>query len=417
MTKSKMLRVYVALVFLFGLFAQFSYADDIVRFWVGSQNDPNGYYLSSDKTIVEKFPNSILARVISGNASLSQVLKDEKVYNEKTRQFENQKVPCYLLDINIDQEVFSSILHWMATKDTSKLRKQPRDIVLKYATLLVMPELSRARGEEGVCPPGYILVPGNVLYHTPEAGKDFCLMKYAASVDETGKAVSVMGGPLLNMSQAEATKACEANGADFHLVTNDEWMVTVRDIEANKDNWSGGAVGVGSLSRGNSDSSSALRPWIDDDPHFGLPKEHHDWAHKRTHILSNNETIWDMAGNGWNRVSGKLSTIYLFDSCKEFSDKEYFRAGSEWKKQFGPLGPFDSKQNTGTIFMGNSGAVLRGGSFRCGSSAGVFATDLTRSNSYGWVDTVFRCSVPPKSKESPTIDSTSPEPREVTIGY
>ncbi len=147
------------------------------------------------------------------------------------------------------------------------------------------------------CPEGYVLVPGNPDYATPTSGKDFCAMKYEAS-REGNTAKSKLGAlPWVNITREAALAACAKNGRGFHLITNSEWMTIARNIEATPENWSGGAVGVGQLSRGNSDSHAALTASSDDDFYSG--KNHNDWTHKRTHRLSNREEIWDMAGNVW----------------------------------------------------------------------------------------------------------------------
>ncbi len=85
-------------------------------------------------------------------------------------------------------------------------------------------QLQQIQNLGGGCAAGYVLVPGNELYSTPTPNARFCVMKYAASNDGNGVAVS----------------------------------------EMNK------------------------LPWV--------------------HILSNEEVIWDMAGNVWHWVLGDLGT-------------------------------------------------------------------------------------------------------------
>ena len=55
------------------------------------------------------------------------------------------------------------------------------------------PLISQTRARNQNCPAGYVLVAGNPEYSTPTPSEDFCVMKYAASNDGNGAAVSRLG--------------------------------------------------------------------------------------------------------------------------------------------------------------------------------------------------------------------------------
>jgi len=234
------------------------------------------------------------------------------------------------------------------------------------------------------CPEGYVMVPGNESYNTPGQGEDFCVMKYAASNAGNRTAVSIQGAaPWVNINRADAATACLANGEGYHLITNAEWMTIARDIETNEVNWNNGAgpVGTGTLSRGNSNSNAAQVPGTDESSVAT------DWTHRRTHILSTGEMIWDMAGNVWQRVSDSLTLGG--SGWQEMS----ILADPNHRLQFGPSGGFTALQGVGEIFPGSAGAVLRGGAWSHDTSAGVFAAFLNYSATHTDRHIGFRCAV------------------------
>ncbi len=248
-------------------------------------------------------------------------------------------------------------------------------------------------GSDIECPDGYISVPGNEVYSTPTVGASFCVMKYDASREGSTAKSRVGGLPWVNINREAAKAACAANGAGYHLITNAEWMTIARDIEATPANWSAGAVGAGQLSRGNSNSNAAAASGADENPYLGT--NHSDWTHKRTHTLSNEEVIWDMAGNVWKWVSDNLRTEQGSDWWQEYNDASHFSEGSQNKLLFAPLGSYSSAQNVGTIYMSNGGTAMRGGTWNKDTDAGVFAAHLS-SRASDWSDRVgFRCAYTP----------------------
>jgi len=238
------------------------------------------------------------------------------------------------------------------------------------------------------CPSNWVKVPGNTLYNT----RTFCVMQYEAKNDGTGKPVSQANGtPWVNISQIDAKAKCQSIGA--HLVTEDEWLTIVRNIELQPTNWSSGQIGSGYIPRGNSDSSAAMDGT---DPLTG--------ANQRTLTLSNGAIIWDIAGNVWEWTD---ATILGRDQPKCVANP----TGFGWCEysglvSYGALSPerllplnssWNTTQGYGRIYSSgapnnpNTFVFLRGGSWYYGTRSGVLVLSMSNGASYTVSDIGFRC--------------------------
>ncbi|MDE2312356.1 MAG: hypothetical protein KGJ93_04710 [Patescibacteria group bacterium] len=214
------------------------------------------------------------------------------------------------------------------------------------------------------CPPGFIEVPGNALYHTT----DFCVMKYDAKVAllanptvglqpsssdpcagtdgyhtngtyknsgpgcaatvQNGKEIisSPSGYPVTYIPETgnggdNAKTYCQQKG--WHLLTNDEWMTVARNVEQVAANWcSPDGTGCGAtpgafgkiLANGHSHTwpDAALTASANDAlACFGTVTDGSGAcgglnSQKRTLTLSNGQVIWDFAGNVWQWVDGSV---------------------------------------------------------------------------------------------------------------
>jgi hypothetical protein len=151
--------------------------------------------------------------------------------------------------------------------------------------------------------------------------------------------------PWGNINYVDARNECDSLGADFHLITNTEWMTIAKSIENNTANWSNnkkqGDPGFSSsdfIPTGHSDgfcppggppgcqvgqnylaanSNDALG--CDGTGNANcLNKTHSDHWQKRTLTLSNGAVIWDFAGNinSWIDPDGTGGTIaYTRAAC------------------------------------------------------------------------------------------------------
>lgn len=201
------------------------------------------------------------------------------------------------------------------------------------------------------CPEGFIPVPADPL---TGVATNFCVSKYhMKAVKKTDGVPQHDGGPTgvyfpesradyrpwVNLDFDAAEAECQSLGANFHVITNAEWMTIAKSIENRFSNWSGNAVGNGYIPRGHSDSApnSSLPANASD----SLPchstgnancaiQADPDYPQKRTLTLLNNAVIWDFAGNvnswvdsngGGESVSYWLNTYVCAAPCtKQLND-------------------------------------------------------------------------------------------------
>ncbi|MCX6740905.1 MAG: hypothetical protein NTY61_00705, partial [Candidatus Parcubacteria bacterium] len=124
------------------------------------------------------------------------------------------------------------------------------------------------------------------------------------------------GSPIAGITNTQALTACPTG---YHLITNDEWMAVVRDAEQVASNWSNNSVGSGCLFRGNNGTADTCG-YNGADPEKGSGRNA-----KAMLTLSNNQTIWDIAGNVWEHVkntgtTGNDTLISLQDNPEATSD-------------------------------------------------------------------------------------------------
>lgn len=258
------------------------------------------------------------------------------------------------------------------------------------------------------CPNGFIKVPGDSFYQT----QDFCIMKYEAKTTSQGVMSKPEGIPLRGMvSQIAAMNFCSNLGAGYRLINNAEWLTIAANIISVPGNWSSGNIGDGLLNRGHSDHSpSQLLPASsdDNDPCYltGQTCDASTWnSQKRTHTLSNGESIWDFAGNAWEWVAWqvfeekigpssswrKISDFSSYDNTEQMkitdirpTSTSHTFYNDEWNENqgLGRYKPFHQQAG---------GAALRGGSVYSGAYTGVLTLYLDLDSQAVDRMTGFRC--------------------------
>jgi len=173
------------------------------------------------------------------------------------------------------------------------------------------------------CPTNFVPVYGNAeLIVNPENEKadDFCVMTYEAKSSNGGNndgiAVSKPGDfpwRIGNGDPESYHNKCRDLGENYHLLTNYEYMTIARDIEEQKENWSGGAVGGGYVFVGNSEGKvgKALAASSDNaNNYYGIDKTKAGYQkYRRNHLLSSGKYIWDIIGNVAEAVNFGNNTV------------------------------------------------------------------------------------------------------------
>lgn len=132
------------------------------------------------------------------------------------------------------------------------------------------------------CPTNFISVPGSARYH--QAG--FCVMAYEAREGGGNTPVGVDkeddGTPWSNISQSKAIEYSKNTCTGCHLITENEWMTIASDIAKVDDNWT------------ETDDGSMM---IYNGYNTG----------RNYYTLSNDERIYDLAGNYAEFTSGQVT--------------------------------------------------------------------------------------------------------------
>lgn len=252
------------------------------------------------------------------------------------------------------------------------------------------------------CPLNYSRVPQLAGY----AAQDFCVAKYEMK-NVGGVATSVATGlPWVGIPRGDfsttsggAWKACKDLGAQYDLISNAQWQAIARNIESTPSNWSGGAVGSGAFSRGHTDNSPSSALAADANDNNGCVGTGETCSgvlwnfQRRTHKLSNGETIWDLGGNVWEWNRDNYLDLGVNPAISP-TWEEHTTLSPNNKALFSSLGAYSSIQNIGAVRGGTAGAVMRGGYWGNGWYAGIFSVILSYPTDYVGADSSligFRC--------------------------
>ena len=253
--------------------------------------------------------------------------------------------------------------------------------------------------------------------------------------------------PAISGDQDNAKAYCQTQG--WHLMTNPEWMTIARDVEQVQENWCdkdgsncGFSPGTSGkiLANGHNDNdneilaganshNSALIAGADNQPCFGTTTDGSNvcggkGSQKRTLQFSNENIIWDFAGNVWQWVDATISrkdqpksqTKSVLDQGWIWSDftpgslesvitdngqqptlgYDAFRpSNSSWNSNngVGRIYHFSSVTDNNNTQYG----FIRGGNWRHGYDSGAFCVHLSPLLNKSNIDDVgFRCATLPE---------------------
>jgi len=255
-----------------------------------------------------------------------------------------------------------------------------------------------------LCPTGLVAVPENLALGVSA----FCVMQFEAKNVAGTPTSQASGSPWVSINQTDSKTECTSLGASYDLISNPEWMTIAYDIEATDSNWSGPSVGTGMLNRGHSDNSptSALAVTVDSDSYDGTGNNSGQaagsgWEQKRTHTLSNGETIWDIAGNVWEWTDWSLGgglTSGPTSCTAAWTELPDVACGALASADYMPDNPssqtaatYNSTYGLGRLYGGSGGAARRGGGWGNGAYGGVFTLNLINAPSDTNASIGFRC--------------------------
>ena len=209
-----------------------------------------------------------------------------------------------------------------------------------------------------------MLVPSLAGYTT----HPFCVAKY--EMKNTGGAATsqALGTRWHSISRNNSITECSNVGSDYALMTNDEWQTVARNIEGVSSNWGGGTVGnTLGLSIGNSVSPSQPASENDNEPCTGITLgggdtcDSKNWhVNRRTFTLSNQQVVWDLAGNVWEWMKDDNDQNYGSDEqiallkVATHSVTHALSGGTtttsrDAKAQFGPAGDYSATLTIRTL--------------------------------------------------------------------
>jgi hypothetical protein len=264
------------------------------------------------------------------------------------------------------------------------------------------------------CPVDYVPVPRN-----PDLGvtDDFCVSKYEMKNVADVATSQKEGAPWVSIALSDMLTKCQDLNAlnsvinRYDLISNPEWMTMIRNAELVDENWSPvdgvQKAGVGILAKGHSDGipNYALAASDDNDPYYGTGDNATSaWEQRRTHILSNGEVVWDLAGNVFDRINWSVPNVnkaYFSEDgapvsiYREFNELDMLMSETDimkpstWAPYFISL---SSAEGLGKYHAGAGGSIaIRGGFWLNKQNGGLFTLALHLNPANLSTQVGFRC--------------------------
>ncbi len=254
------------------------------------------------------------------------------------------------------------------------------------------------------CPTNFIVVPGNTLLGT----SNFCVMKFEAKGTSGAISTTPSAAVYVSINSYDSFTECSQYSESgftgtFRLISTNEWMTIARNVENVISNWSGGAVGSGQIPRGHSDSTPGSVLTITDvnnsynqTSNSALDAPGAGWEQKRTLTLSNNEVIWDFAGNAWEWTDWDASDGVMTQGPTDMTvtglwTEPTVLSGSLLARHIQSEGGYGSAQSFGQYYPSLQAGPIRGGAWNRGTISGILAVNFDANLSTTYATTSFRC--------------------------
>lgn len=209
----------------------------------------------------------------------------------------------------------------------------------------------------------------------------------------------------LNSETSYLTKLIDANrDGTYALISNPEWMAIARNIEDESSNWNGSTLNRGwsantaygdSYSHNQEPNSTDAACLFSSGANSCAPSG--VYQYKRTHELSNGNTIWDFSGNlvewtDWSKEDGTF-TLAPKDCSDYWVEFGHVNCSSFAASDYMPLNSSltSSANNVGLFHAGPGGAAARGGDWTYGERAGIYSLYSYDDISYSYDRAGFRC--------------------------
>ena len=297
-----------------------------------------------------------------------------------------------------------------------------------------------APGTTRICTAGYVAVPA---YALPDGTfvDSFCVMQYEArnigGLANADVTAFTTQGPWVNITQIDAKAACNAAGAN--LIGENQWLSITHQAVSVASNWSGGAVGSGTIARGWSANTAhgdtftngAVAPSNTEASCLYNTGANTCGAagsvlYRRTLNLPNGNAVWDISGNVWewtdatlhvnneymqsaigwyayNAVTGDIGAAALTPAKAPINKLppnnwnavqgmgRYYDLGTDRVTYPGAYNNISQAPDNCTGYCTPYAAFLRGGAWSYGAFSGPFALnlDIGRSSAYSAIG--FRC--------------------------
>lgn len=375
----------------------------------------------------------------SGRINITYILGNEDTYSvdglNTSYQKEDGTRMKYWLYTNSSEalkKVNNMTDHQGECASLSECRDSGKQVALFQDELIVITGTEHWQKPDGSyypkCRRGFVWVPGS-----EDIGPAMCVAKYEMTpfntsgwgrqydgyrYDSAGSNTNVTSkpgqNPITYASTNDARYLCSSKLVDQNSNTisggtSMRWnihKVILKDLALNKNNWSGGDVGVGFINSGHNNNSPAMTiPTSSDDTNaYASTGNSAPSNQKRTHEFSNGEIIWDYAGNVWE-VMYETQNVGSNNGWEEYTDahsnpfEPQNIVGSEYNWSSGQgIGQKDHA-GTSNLYESNIGTgsyrLLSSGNWSNGTGAGLFASNWNAySASFRGDGVGFRCIYP-----------------------